>query len=275
MKKQIIVGIQFVLLLTLMCGCSNTPNSSTVTSSSAVADSSEVSVEEETPNYTVVDIKDVPNQKLTSVYIDVKGTGSCIMLENNYNDTVSYEDDLNPVMTDVETNSDSIFYELSSENGDRLITTISADAECTKVTDQGFIGGTKTDEFVKDTEVNGVTLATKDIKGELENILSPDGIEVLSLNASPNMENHFGIANVFFSHDIETVVYGSYRGTKWVDGSFEIDIPVYIAETTLGKRKELPQEKTKDGYFVIDCSTLPKGDYIIWSGGAGNLIRIV
>lgn len=229
------------------------------------------------PACEIIGIEEVPNQELRSVYIDVEGSGSCVGLEeiNRGEYGFSYEANLHPVVIDVVTNSDSIFYELSPENGDRLITTIPADAKYAMVTDQGFIGGTKTDVFVEGTEVNGVALTSGDVEDELEAILGPDDIEVITLDSSPNMENQFGIANVFFSRSAKIVSYGSYGGTKWVENDFEIDIPVYVADSSEDKRAELPQEKTKEGYFVIDCSSLPEGNYIIWSGNAGYLVRIV
>lgn len=279
LRRKKAVCIPFVVALALLCGCANVSNdSSPESSSSSLSEAANdiSAVDKESSTYKIIEIEDVPNQELTSAYIDVAGSGSCIKLENNYGQYgISYEANVHPVVTDVTTNSDSILYELSPESGDRLITTIPAGAEYVTVVDQGFIGGTKTDTFVKDTEVNGIRLASKDIEGELETILNPDDIEVLTLNASPNMEKNFGIANVFFSHSISIVTYGSYIGTKWVDDSFKIDIPVYIADSSQAERIELPQEKTKEGYFVIDYSSLPKGDYVIWSGNVGSLIRIV
>ena len=265
--------IPLVLILVLMCGCSHdSVSSSTKQPSSEVASN----IVENKPQYKTVSIDDIANEEMSSVYIDVAGSGSCIKLEDNHDhDSSSWATGrYYYVSEDIVTNSDSIFYELCPSNGDRLITTISADPSYQLVTDTGFLGGTKKDVFEEDTEVNGIALTStlqKDIEKELQAILSPDEIELVNLSFGSG-----SLSNAFFSHSPKTISYGFYDGTKWKEDSITINTPVYkVDSSTSGKENELGQEKTKDGYFVIDCSSLPKGDYIIYSGGIGNLIRIV
>lgn len=264
--------------------------------------SDKMTVDEPSPEETEGDtftIDEVVDGAASGTYIQRESR--CYELyEQPYGNVVFTRDDRLWCVTD-----DVCFSTLEAGKGDQLITTIAAnEATCFPVIGSCFIGGNR--EFIdgylldykrnEGTEINGTPLTnvgesslelTRDqflsaIHDEVQEILLPSGIEVLDLDHGMRDERYaIPTNNMFASEQPASFTCGTYIGTDWTEEVVSIDIPCYIVQNKgftdefPGKAEiDLPVEKTKSGYFVIDYSELEPGRYECQVGGTKCLIEV-
>lgn len=205
-----------------------------------------------------------------SVFIDNDGT--CTRLESlPFNNTPG--GGIYPLDSEFEDVQGGTFTQVSLSEGERVLTTINDQARYRAVDEVGYFGGSQIVGFTPESEINGVVVGGDGISlySNVEQILNSMNIDLASTGSSDARE-FYGIFNMLFSTEPTSFNLGSYQGTDWVEETVEINRPCY----TLVQEEEgdLPVEKTKEGYFIIDCSSLSPGRYMLQSGNASFLIEI-
>lgn len=156
---------------------------------------------------------------------------------------------------------------ISLTSGDRVISTLAWDSVYAyPVKSEGF-GNFSSPNTNYWSELNGIDLEASG--REVEDVLSELGIRYGS-------ETGY----YFVSDAPRSVTFGFYEGTKFKEQTLAVDKPYFQADTDdtvwnlfYGKdsRKELVQNKTKEGYFTVDLSSFPQGRYVLrYTAGSGN-----
>lgn len=103
-----------------------------------------------------------------------------------------------------------------------------------------------------------------------------NGINIEGMNwkeVASTFENQglfYASGNVFSTQPTQ-VTWGQFQGTDWVEGTLDLTVPCYVARYSYEARNSnddspvepvyYPYERTKNGYFVLDTSSLPAGIY--------------
>ena len=165
------------------------------------------------------------------------------------------------------------FTKVSPLNGDRIITTINESAGYYPVFDVGYYGGS-TYSVDQESEINGVVVGEIDpstsYAERVSQILNDSSIEYI-ITTNSSIKN---LQSGFYSPTESSLSFGYYSGAEWKEETINIEKPCYVFG---GYHDfiELPVEKTKDGYYIIDYSSLDAGKYMLRSGNASFLIEVI
>lgn len=163
---------------------------------------------------------------------------------------------------------------LKLSQGDKLITTDTPDAYYyAKVIGQGYMMSQSNENalrmgFSKDSEINGVVIG--DCGGEYYE-------RVAAILADAGTGIRYTDDFQWVSPEPTSFTLGTYSGTDFKETTIEIGIPYCVCEqsgdSSYTDRFTLAElEKTKDGYFIVDTSSLEPGTYLVGRYGAGFAI---
>lgn len=120
--------------------------------------------------------------------------------------------------------------------------------------------GTYPNEIFSCEEIDGIdvnSLEGGSIRDKIVNYMHSIGIETPFLKTLSSSITPVSEAPVEFS-------IGYYRGTKWCEETIEVDTEGFDFDSN--NPIELPVEKTKDGYFYVNISSLSSGKYAVANG---------
>lgn len=120
--------------------------------------------------------------------------------------------------------------------------------------------GTYPNEIYSCEEINGIdvnSLEGGSIKDKIANYMHSIGVETPFLETLSSSITPVSEVPASFS-------IGYYQGTKWREETIEVDTEGFDFDSD--NPIELPVEKTKDGYFFVDISSLGPGKYAIANG---------
>lgn len=152
--------------------------------------------------------------------------------------------------------------------GDRVITTEARmSLTLTPIADDGLYmskGRDETRVWTQHDEVAGVSLEDLGADYDAKRQAVTAALEAKGLRC-----HSFENASSLWASDVPTVIeLGDYEGTKWVEQDAYVDLP--IVSKPEGPTVIRPEVvKTHEGYFVIDLSEVPAGEYML-SNVSGN-----
>ena len=161
--------------------------------------------------------------------------------------------------------------EIDRTNGEKLIvagsegTRISEQAKCGAATMVGYsnmhmLGERRLDtiESIADVDVSTVN---KDVDA-VNSAISNTGFSVSQIYSNNIMG---GYREVYLADTYnKTFTYGCFDGTEYVETNIAMMSPIVIID--YNNIDYQPVEKTRDGYFVIDISSLPTGCCVVNNG---------
>lgn len=285
MKHKIsCLSIICIITIASLCACDFTvaPPSSVTSEKESSEDVSGGTTEIDAESFSIGDIDSIEG---TSAYVDRDGICTTLFYVSDYGHSVGglfsergqemWVDYVSGDVYPLENSDGQLkqFTQVSPSNGDRIITTINESAGYYPVFDVGYYGGSSY-SVDQESEINGVTVGEIDPSSSyaerVSQILEENGIEYIKTTNS-SIEN---LMSGFYSSTETSLTFGHYSGTKWQEETIEINVPCYVF-AGYHNFIDLPVEKTKDGYFVIDYSSLDSGKYMLRSGNASFLIEII
>lgn len=105
--------------------------------------------------------------------------------------------------------------------------------------------------------------------------LGLDYIAVEYENRGPGRAPIIETTYIIVEDQEQSITLGQYDGTLFNEDTFSIDTPTYY--TWVDSRKSIPYERTKNGYFTCDLSSLSNNVYVIGDGlieGFSYLLKI-
>ncbi|WP_143412209.1 hypothetical protein [Arabiibacter massiliensis] len=156
---------------------------------------------------------------------------------------------------------------VNRDEGDRLLTTSEPSSEgygLDPIREAGYWPG---------FELNGYEI--EEIDGQPSSP-SDHGITVFNMHADGQVlgPNNYYLSNVWTTAEKSSFQLGYYEDTLWVEKTLNIDTSYYISDND-GNWINIPFEKTKDGYFILDISDVPAGLYNAHGSESYYLLNIV
>lgn len=203
----------------------------------------------------IISIDEIGDYEKNSLYIENNGECQFLKTSDAFDSVSAFHDGSSLYsLPSGETRAPSeAFYTFSIGSGDRLLTTVDDNATACPVTFTGYFG-----------------------KSEITNVDEINGTEVTDLSSMEAVLNPLGIQSYrdgWICEKKTSFIVGKYNSTDWVEDTVEISEPFFkinLVEDSF----DLPLEKTKDGYFIIDCSSLTPGKWAIKSGLLMALINV-